>query len=81
MRRSRMPVPPFDPHRLLAWAPVAAGPLRAALRWGSEHTGLPMMLVAAIAIVVAWRTFKRTLRFALQVVLCVAGLALATRLG
>jgi len=76
-----MPVPPFDPHRVLAWAPVLGEPMRAALRWGSQHTGLPVILVAAIAIVVAWRTFKRTLRFAIQVVVCVAALAFATRLG
>jgi hypothetical protein len=79
-----MPAPPFDPHvpaGMLAWAPVLGEPVRAALRWGSQHTGLPVMLVAAIAVVLAWHTFKRTLRFALQVVLCVAGLALATRLG
>jgi hypothetical protein len=66
---------------MLAWAPVAGEPMRAALRWGSQHTGLPVILVAAIAIVVAWRTFKRTLRFALQVVVCVAALVVATRLG
>jgi hypothetical protein len=76
-----MPAPPFDPHRMAAWAPVLGEPVRAALRWGAQHTGLPVMLVAGIAIVIAWHTFKRTLRFVLQVVLCVAGLALATRLG
>ncbi|HEX3343389.1 MAG TPA: hypothetical protein VHS09_02400 [Polyangiaceae bacterium] len=76
-----MPAAAFDPHRVLAWAPAAGEPLRAALRWGSGHTGLPVMLVAAIAIVVAWRTFKRTLRFVVQVVLCVAALAVATRFG
>ena len=76
-----MPVPPFDPHRVLAWAPVVGEPIRAALRWGSGHTGLPVILVAAIAIVVAWRAFRRTLRFVIQVVLCVAALAFATRFG
>lgn len=76
-----MPVPPFDPHRMLAWAPVFGSPMRAALGWGSQHTGLPVMLVAAIAMVVAWRTFKRTLRFVIQVVVCVAALAFATHLG
>jgi hypothetical protein len=39
------------------------------------------MLVAGIAIVVAWRSFKRTLRFVIQVVLAVAALAFATRFG
>jgi hypothetical protein len=76
-----MPVPPFDPHRVLAWAPLVGEPIRAALRWGSQHTGLPVMLVAGIAVVVAWRSFKRTLRFVIQVVLAVAALAFATRFG
>jgi hypothetical protein len=76
-----MPVPPFDPHRVLAWAPLVGEPIRTALRWGSQHTGLPVMLVAGIAIVVAWRSFKRTLRFVIQVVLAVAALAFATRFG
>jgi hypothetical protein len=55
--------------------------LRAALRWGSMHTGLPVIVVAAIAIVVSWRVFRRTLRFAVQVLLTVAVLLVATRLG
>ena len=55
--------------------------MRAALRWGSQHTGLPVILVAAIALVVSFRLFKRTLRFVVEVVLCVALLAFATSFG
>ncbi|HEY8039176.1 MAG TPA: hypothetical protein VIF15_05250 [Polyangiaceae bacterium] len=71
----------FDPHRVLAWAPGVGPGLRAALRWGANHTGLPVILVAAIAVVVSFRIFRRTLRFAIEVVLAVALLAAASRLG
>jgi hypothetical protein len=76
-----MPVPAFDPHRMLSWAPVLGEPMRAALRWGSQHTGLPIILVAAIALVVSWRAFKRSLRFVIEVVIAVAALVFATRFG
>jgi hypothetical protein len=68
---------PIDPARVIAWGPS----LRAALRWGSEHSGLPVILVAAIALVASWRVFKRTVRFVVEVVLAVALLLVATRLG
>ncbi len=70
-------MPPIDPAGLLAWGPS----LRAAFRWGAQHTGLPVILFAAIAIVVSWRIFKRSVRFAVEVVVAVALLLVATRLG
>jgi hypothetical protein len=76
-----MSLPALDPRRLLAWAPALGPGLRAALRWGSHHTGLPVILVAAIAAVVSWRTLKRSVRFVVEVVLAVAALAFATRFG
>jgi hypothetical protein len=51
------------------------------LRWVSHHTGLPVVLVAAIAVVVSWRLFKRTARFAVQVLLTLIALLVATHLG
>jgi hypothetical protein len=66
---------PIDPRWMMH------GGLGAALRWGSQHTGLPVILVAAIALVVSWRIFKRTLRFTIEVVVAVALLLVATRLG
>jgi hypothetical protein len=76
-----MGLPAIDPQRMLGWAPSMGPALQGALRWGSEHTGLPVILVAAITIVASFRMFKRTLRFVVEVVLCVAALAFATRFG
>ena len=71
----------FDPHRILAWVPGAGHGMRAALRWGAQHTGLPVVLFSAIALVASWHLFRRTFRFALEVVLAVALLLVATHLG
>ena len=57
------------------------GHLGAALRWGSLHTGLPVILVAAIALVVSWRIFRRSVRFAVEVTIAVALLLVATHIG
>jgi hypothetical protein len=43
------------------------GAARAALRYGSVHTGLPALVVAAIAAVVGYKILKRTARFAVEV--------------
>jgi hypothetical protein len=79
-----MHAPAFDPSRLVPFAsrwPDLSHGLRDALRWGAHHTGLPVVLFAAIALVASWHVFRRTLRFAVQVVIAVAALLLATRLG
>ncbi len=55
--------------------------VRVALRWGAHHTGLPVILVAAITMVFSWRLFRRSLRFVVEVVVAVALLAVATRFG
>jgi hypothetical protein len=61
--------------------PTMAGGVRAALRWGSHHTGLPIIVVAAILLVLSWRILKRTLRLTVEVVIALALLVVATRLG
>jgi glucan phosphoethanolaminetransferase (alkaline phosphatase superfamily) len=76
-----MPLPVLEPGWTHGLEPVIGPSMRTALRWGSEHTGLPIILVAAIAMVVSWRAFKRSLRFVIEVVVAVALLAVATRLG
>jgi hypothetical protein len=73
--------PAFDLHRLLSWPPAFGQGMRAAVRWGAEHTGLPVVVFAAIALVVSWHFFRRTLRLAVEVVIAVAALLVATRLG
>ena len=57
------------------------GHLGSALRWGSQHTGLPVVVVAAIALVVSWRIFRRSLRFVVEVTIAVALLLVATSIG
>jgi hypothetical protein len=68
-----------------AWArPLAAASvawLRHALRWASDHTGLPVVVVAALAIVLGWRVARRTWHIALELGLALAVLLLATKLG
>ena len=75
-------VPPsIAPPGMATWLPWAGDSLRAAVHWGSDHTGLPTILVAAMAMVVSFRMFRRSVRFAVEVVVCVALLACATKLG
>jgi hypothetical protein len=71
----------FDPTRLVAWSAFLGGGLRAALHWASDHTGLPVVLVAAMALVASARLFKQTLRFTIEVALAAALLLVATKLG
>jgi len=72
-----MSSPLLDPTRLLA----LAGVLRAALRWGAAHSGLPVVIVAALAVVVSWRLAKRSARLAVEVAVVTVMLLMATRLG
>jgi hypothetical protein len=76
-----MPLPAFEPSWTQSVPPAIGSSMKMALQWGSQHTGLPVILVAAIALVVSWRAFKRSLRFVIEVVVAVAALAVATRLG
>jgi hypothetical protein len=64
---------------MLAAAPVSS--LREGLHWLANHSGLPVMLVAAIAIVVSWRVFKKVARLAIEVAVVLVLLAIATKLG
>ncbi len=52
-----------------------------ALRWTAGRTGLPAIVVAALAIVVAWRVAKRTWHIVFELALAVAALLVAARLG
>jgi hypothetical protein len=72
-----MPLPQLDPSRLHA---LGAG-LRAALRWGAAHSGLPVVLVAALVIVLSWRLAKRSARLAVELAVVTVMLLMATRLG
>jgi hypothetical protein len=63
------------------WLAALGHAARAGLRWGSVHSGLPVVVVAAIVLVVSWRLAKRTARLALEVTVVTAALLAATRLG
>ncbi len=71
----------LDPHRLATWGQALAAALRAGLRDASHRTGLPVIVLAAAAMVVSWHLFRRTLRLVVEMALVSALLFLATRLG
>jgi hypothetical protein len=79
----------LDPHAIVAilrgcvprLGPATAASLRILVRWASHHTGLPVVLVAAIGLVLSWRIIRRTMRLAVEVVIALLVLAAATRLG
>jgi hypothetical protein len=71
----------FDPRRFVGLWAATGGSLRALLRLAAHHTGLPVVVVAAIALVFSWRVLRRGARFALEVAVAVALLTAATRLG
>ncbi len=71
----------INPSMVIAWASRPGGGVHEALAWGSKHTGLPVILVAAIVLVASFRIAGLALRFAFQVAVVVALLAVATQLG
>ena len=73
--------PPFDLRWVPTWLPALGGGLRSGLRAAAHHTGLPVVVVAAIALVLSWRLLKRTMGLAVEVVIAVGLLVAATRLG
>jgi hypothetical protein len=54
---------------------------RHGLHWVSAHTGLPVIVVAAVALLVGWRVARRTWHIAFELALALAVLLVATHLG
>jgi len=54
---------------------------RTFVRFLAHHSGLPVLVVAAVLVVVGYRILKRTARFALEVALICAVLLTASELG
>lgn len=54
---------------------------KTALHWAAATTGLPVVVVAALALVLAWRVARRTWHVALEIGLALALLLAATRFG
>jgi hypothetical protein len=75
-----LPAPP-DPQRLLAYANVLGASAKQALRFVSHHTGVPVVVVAAVALVVSYRVFKRSVRLAVEVAIALTLVIVATKLG
>jgi hypothetical protein len=71
----------LGPYHWLAGIRVLGGSLRAMLSWAAQHTGLPVVLIAAIALVGSWHMFKRSLRFAIEVALTATFLVVLAKLG
>ena len=55
--------------------------VKAWLHWVAVHTGVPALVVAAVAIVAGYKILERTARFAAEVLVVTAALAAATELG
>jgi hypothetical protein len=66
---------------VLAWLHVSGAAVRAALRGIAHHTGLPVVVVAAIVLVASWRILRHGLSLAVEVAVAVALLLAATHLG
>lgn len=81
-----MALPSFaNPDRALSLASTAfaasSAAFRVSVRYAADHTGVPAVVVASVALVVSWRMFKRTLRFAVELAIAMTLVITATELG
>jgi hypothetical protein len=77
-------LPNWAAHLLDLARPLANGALSwgvHALRWVSEHTGLPGVVVAALGLVLAWRVASRAWHVIFELALAFVLLFAATRFG
>lgn len=63
-----------------SWAAVSSA-VRQAVRYLSQHTGIPALVVAAVLVAVGYRLLEKTLRFGLEVALIATALGLMTAAG
>jgi len=70
-----------------AWGAVhpfgvgVASACRHLVRWGAAHTGLPAIVVAALAVVLFWRVARRTWQVVFELAVAFGLLLAATKLG
>ena len=76
-----MSVDSGDLRRLVSSAAPLGRSINDILAWGTKHTGLPAIIVAAILLVASFRMARHAARFAFQVFVVAAVLTAATRLG
>lgn len=60
---------------------AASSAFRVGVRYSAEHTGVPAVVVASVALVASYRIFKRTLRFAVELAIAMTVVITATELG
>jgi hypothetical protein len=63
-----------------SWASLAAS-AKTGLRYMSEHTGVPALVVAAILLAIGYRILRRSARFLLEVAVLGVALFVCTELG
>ncbi|MGA2449957.1 MAG: hypothetical protein ABTD50_14860 [Polyangiaceae bacterium] len=73
--------PSLDVHHWGALGATALAGCRHALRQASRHTGVPAIVIAALAIVLSRRLIGAAARLTLEVAVVVVALAAATMLG
>ncbi len=54
---------------------------RHAVHYASVHTGVPAVILASVALVVGYRAFRRTMRFAVQLTIAMTIVLAATYFG
>ena len=66
-------------------APTLLAKLSSSVRHGvhyvASHTGLPIVVVVAIALVISWNVFRRSARFVVEFVIALVVVLFATKMG
>lgn len=76
-----LPRLPQVPSWAMAWIQGAGAIAFRAMRSVAAHTGIPISIVAAVALVLSFRLARRAAHLALEVALAVALVLAATRAG
>lgn len=69
------------PSLLVGLGHVLGSSMKAAVGFASVHTGVPAVVVAATALVVSYRLFRRALRFAVEMTIAMTIVLVATKMG
>lgn len=66
---------------VFAWSHSATQALKTAVTFAALHTGVPTVVVAAGALVVSYRFFKRAVRVAIEMTIAMTIVLIATKMG
>ena len=72
------------PHLFSSWITAVGaggGSLRHLLRWASRHSGIPVVLVAAIGIVISYRIVRKMARLVFEITVAAVVLFAVSKLG